>query len=244
MADLLPGTQTDHPAHDTILVAALAAGDLADLARADAEALVAACPDCAALHADLLAIASATRSLPAPARPRDFRLTPEQAESLRPSGLRRLVAAFGSPRLAVTRPLAVTFTTLGVVGLLLTAIPAAGPAALFPGAAERQVLTPSAANDDGAARPDESAVPVFGAGSAPLPASSPAPEGGLSGAPPASSPDAAAGGESKDTTPARSADLARTEGGPPWLAILSVALLAAGLGLFVARAAARRIDAA
>jgi hypothetical protein len=236
---------TAHPDHDTILVAALAAGDLADLPRADAETLVAACPDCATLHADLLAIAAATRALPAPARTRDYRLTAEQAERLRPSGMRRLVEAFGSSRLAVTRPLAVAFTTLGIAGLLLSAIPAGGPALMLapvgPSVGEGGATVTDRANDIQGGQ--ATAVPAFGLESAaPVPAASPQPDGDLAGEPAASGQVDEAGGEPKDSTVSPSADLGEETGGAPWLPLLSIALLATGLGLFSVRLVARRLS--
>ena len=109
-----------HDRHDRLVVAALAAGDLAGTDRDHARTLLAACPDCAALHTDLLAIARATAALPAAARSRDFRISPEQAARLRPGGWRRLVAAFASPRLAITKPLGVGLTTLGLAGILVS----------------------------------------------------------------------------------------------------------------------------
>ena len=88
---------TAHDTHDLELVAAHAAGDAEGPALDQAAALVAACTECAALHHDLRSIAAAMPQLPVPARPRDFRLTPEQAASLRPGGLRGLLAAFSGP---------------------------------------------------------------------------------------------------------------------------------------------------
>ncbi len=69
----------DHAAHDQELVAAYAAGDAAGADLETATALVASCAECAALHHDLRLIAAALPALPAPVRPRDFRLTPGQA---------------------------------------------------------------------------------------------------------------------------------------------------------------------
>ena len=123
--DRMPDTRTSHAAHDTLLIAALAADDLTGAARSDAETRLAACPECAALHADLVAIAAATTALPAPARPRSFTLAPEQAARLAPSPWRRLLAGIGGPT-GFARPLAATFTTLGIAGLLLTALPSLG----------------------------------------------------------------------------------------------------------------------
>jgi len=112
---------TSHDRHDPLLVAALAAGDLAATDRVQATHLIETCPDCATLHDDLVAIARATANVPPPitTRPRDFRLSREQAARLRPSGWRRFVGAFGSPRLAFTKPLGVGLATIGLAGLLL-----------------------------------------------------------------------------------------------------------------------------
>jgi hypothetical protein len=113
---------TSHDRHDPLLVAALAAGDLAATDRVHATELIRTCTDCATLHDDLVAIARATATVPPPitTRPRDFRLSPEQAARLRPSGWRRLVGAFAGPRLAFTRPLGIGLTTIGLAGLLLS----------------------------------------------------------------------------------------------------------------------------
>ena len=108
----------DHAAHDAVLVAAYAAGDAEGPGLEAATALVAGCADCAALHRDLRAIAAALPELPAPARTRDFRLTPGQAASLRPSGWRRLLAPFAGPRFAFAAPLGSGLAALGIVGIL------------------------------------------------------------------------------------------------------------------------------
>ena len=103
----------------------LADRSLAAAERAAAEALVAACAECADLHADLLALAAATRAMPTPARPRDY--TPDRRPMPRAcgaAGWRRLVAAVRRRRgTSFSRPLAVGLTTLGLAGLLV-----AGPA--------------------------------------------------------------------------------------------------------------------
>ena len=98
-----------HDRHDRLLVAALADGDVDALTpdeRTRAVAQVAACRQCADLHADLAALAAATPHAAIPARPRDFTLTPADAARLRPPGWRRFLAGIGSSRDAVTRPLA------------------------------------------------------------------------------------------------------------------------------------------
>jgi hypothetical protein len=112
---------TSHDRHDPMLVAALAADDLAGIDRDQAIALTRTCADCATLHDDLLALARATASAPPPiaTRPRDFRLTPADAARLRPGGWRRLVAAASAPRAIFSRPLGAGLVTLGLVGLLV-----------------------------------------------------------------------------------------------------------------------------
>ena len=72
---------------------------------------------------DLVAIRTATVTLPTPPRVDDYQLTPDDAARLRPGGWRRLVAAIGSGRAAFTRPLAVGLTTLGLAGLLVATVP-------------------------------------------------------------------------------------------------------------------------
>jgi hypothetical protein len=113
----LPDSQ--HPDHDLELVAAYAAGDAAGPELERATALVSTCAECAALHHDLRAIAAAMPELPAPARRRDFRLTPEQAASLRPSGIRGLLATLSGPRFSFATPLGTGLAALGIVGVLV-----------------------------------------------------------------------------------------------------------------------------
>jgi anti-sigma factor RsiW len=73
----------DHAAHDPELIVIMLDRDISTADRAAGEALVAACDACATLHEDLVALAVATSTAPAPARPRDFALTREVAASLR-----------------------------------------------------------------------------------------------------------------------------------------------------------------
>ena len=114
---------SDHTQHDLLAVAAFAdrgsIGEEADRARAQ----IAGCADCAALHADLVSLASATRVLPPIERPRDFRLRPQDAQRLRPNLIRRLFGSFGTPRDGFSRPLALGLTTLGLAGLMLGVLP-------------------------------------------------------------------------------------------------------------------------
>ena len=110
------------PGHDEVLVARLAAADLVASETVRARALVADCPACAALLGDLHAITQATATLPAPRRPRDFRLTEADAARLRPAGWRGLLRAFGQPRLAFAGPLATGLAALGIGGLLVASL--------------------------------------------------------------------------------------------------------------------------
>jgi hypothetical protein len=115
---------TSHDDHDAMLVAALAAGDVAGTDRDQAIALIDGCSDCASLHDDLVAIARATSTLPPPiAMPnRDFRISPQQAAALRPRGWRRLLPS-GLAGSAFARPLGVGLATFGLIGLLVTNVP-------------------------------------------------------------------------------------------------------------------------
>ena len=143
----MPHLPASHADHDPLAIAAYAAGDATGPELDDALALVAACGDCAALHHDLRAIAAALPALPAPARTRDFRLTPEQAASLRPAGWRRLLAPFAGPRFAFAGPLGAGLATLGLAGFLVAGsfgVPLAASAPDDGGAARRAPATRSA----------------------------------------------------------------------------------------------------
>jgi hypothetical protein len=117
-----------HETHDLELIAAYAGGAGDRATDPSAAALVAACAGCADLFNDLRAIAAAMPALPVPARPRDFRLTPDQAAALRPRGLRGLVASLASPRFSFAAPLGTGLAALGIVGVLVAsgATPFAG----------------------------------------------------------------------------------------------------------------------
>ncbi len=195
----------DHATHDPELIAAYAAGDATGPALTDASELVAGCADCAALHRDLRAIAVALPALPAPVRPRDFRLTPEQAASLAPSGWRGVLAAFASPRFRLAAPLGTGLAAIGLAGLLLgtpgSVLPAGGAgsaAEAATGAAGAPTVAGDAAAGAGpaAAAPALPAAPSGGAGYAdtgsttrePAPVSGAAASTDLAGAAPAASP--------------------------------------------------------
>ena len=111
-----------HQDHDLLLIAGLAADDLTTSERTRAQALFSACSECRVIHDDLLAMTGAIRALralPAPAAPRDFRISAEQAVRLRrTSWVARFLGPFAGPR-SVARPLAATFTTLGLIGVFV-----------------------------------------------------------------------------------------------------------------------------
>ena len=143
----MPPLPDSHADHDRLTIAAYAAGDATGPELDDALAVVAACPDCAALHRDLRAIAAALPALPVPARTRDFRLTPGQAASLRPAGWRRLLAPFAGPRFSFAGPLGAGLATLGLAGFLVAGsfgVPLAATAPSDGGAAAGRAADPTA----------------------------------------------------------------------------------------------------
>ena len=178
---------TSHDRHDTMLVAALAAGDLAgndrDLAGNDRDLaldLTAACPECSSLRADLLAIARATAVVPPPvvAVARDFRLTPADAARLRPAPWRRLGGWLRTPQQSVFRPLGLGLTTLGLVGLLIgnVQVPLSGPVeGARPGGAAMEDSGFRAAGSDAAPLSAASAGPGTAAVAGPAATVAPAP---------------------------------------------------------------------
>src|SRR4029079_1687657 len=88
----------EHAQHDLDLIAGHAAGDLPDVQRIRADALLESCTTCADIRRDLVAIASPTRTLPATRAPRDFQLSPAQAARLRRGGWRKsLLRPFAAP---------------------------------------------------------------------------------------------------------------------------------------------------
>lgn len=191
-----PRITAGHPAHETMLVASLVDHSLPASDRDAAQRMVDTCRRCAELHADLLALRHATRTMSTPPRPRDYRLTAADAERLRPVGIRRWIVAFGSTRDAITRPLAIGLTTLGIVGLLVSSAPllsfggasssaSGGPAAGAPlpaasqpamdvavgaptvGAGAAEATSPPAADAAASAIPAPQAPAVLPAASAP-----------------------------------------------------------------------------
>jgi len=145
---------TDHATHDLELVASYASGDAIGPDLDAATALVARCPECAALHHDLRAIALALPTTSVPVRTRDFRLTPEQAASLRARGWRRLAAALAGPGFRFAAPLGTGLATLGITGLLLGTL-AGSPLLGATTTAGAAGAAPNAALDSNAGAPPE-----------------------------------------------------------------------------------------
>jgi hypothetical protein len=254
-----------HASHDLELIAAHAAGDAEGAERERAAALMDACDECARLHADLLVISSALAALPAPARPRDFRLTEEQAAKLRPSGWRGALASLAGPRFSFIAPLGTAMATLGLVGVLI-----AGPGLPILGSSSTMNVAEAPAMDQalpesvaGAAAPSPAgaASPATGAEMAPVsPGSIASPDiaagGGYSAATPGADGAAPGGGAGTDTANGAPATGAPTTGAErnvtktdiaespssvgAWLLAGAVLLLAAGVILVGLRLVARR----
>lgn len=224
-----------HDTHDRLLVAARAAGDVTGRDQARAELLLAGCDGCRELLGDLRAIAASTRDLPPMQRPAalDFRLTPDHAAALaRGRGWRRLLRPFGRTGNGTIRPLAAAFTTLGVAGLLLAALPMlpfAGGAASLPGDAatsemrQLQVVTfePSVAPNPGQTGTGEKAT----AGPAGLAAPAPGDDGARIG----------------DTGTVPTGVESNSPRGPAPLVVLGSGFLGLGIGLYLLRWAALRL---
>lgn len=124
-----PRIPTEHARHDRLIVTRYAGDDSYPTEVDEARELVQTCPECARLAEDIRLLMAATSEMPAPRRPRDFRLTPEQAESLRGSFLERLLRPLGAPRLAVLRPVAGVAMSLGLaLAVAGAALPTVAPA--------------------------------------------------------------------------------------------------------------------
>ncbi|MEA2676852.1 MAG: hypothetical protein QOJ81_993, partial [Chloroflexota bacterium] len=129
----MPNTHSlsaEHRRHDRLLVARFAAGDAAFGQEHEAQDLVRRCSECAALAADIAAISRAVANMPAPPRPRDFRLTTEQAAQLRGSRFDRWLRTITGSGWATVRPLAAVALSVGLVMSVVGFLPVigAGPA--------------------------------------------------------------------------------------------------------------------
>ena len=102
-----------HARHDRLAIAASVDG-------VGIAVTVTTCPECGALHRDLLTIQTALRHAWTPRRQRDLRYTADDMSRLRSALWRRLLGVIGSSRDAITRPLAVGLTSVGIAGLVLS----------------------------------------------------------------------------------------------------------------------------
>jgi hypothetical protein len=242
----------EHAQHDLDLIAGHAADDLTDTQRIRADALLQSCTTCADLRRDLVAIASATRTLPALSANRDFRLSADQAARLRRGGwIKSLLRPFAAPRSAA-RPMATAFTTLGLAGLLVANIlpsllggaTASGPMpAALPAATAGSAPEVDGVYGQGAPAATDGRL-VFG----PLEQPSPVAVRGGAGGGKASdsftmSPDIAAGQAYLDRLNAeRQADAFESSNPAQNTVVIgSLVLLLVGLALFGLRFAARRV---
>ncbi len=116
-------TTTEHDKHDRVLVARFAAGDAYPAELVEAQLLIDRCDECAALASDIALISARTSELPPIRRPRDFRISPEQADKLRGSWFDRLMRGFSNPGWSVVRPLAGASLAIGLALVVVGALP-------------------------------------------------------------------------------------------------------------------------
>jgi hypothetical protein len=100
---------TSHARHDLFAIAEALSG-------AAAPRTVRTCPACGALHRDLLSIQTAIRHAWTPRRPRDLRLGRSDIGDGRPRRWQRALDA-------LTQPLAIALTGLGIAGLVIANVP-------------------------------------------------------------------------------------------------------------------------
>jgi hypothetical protein len=110
------------------MVTRFAADDAHPTEIDEARALVENCSQCAELARDIDHLIEATASLPVPRRPRDFRISADEAEALRGSWLERLLRRLAAPSLAPLRPVAGLALSLGIV-LVVAGATLPGPSA-------------------------------------------------------------------------------------------------------------------
>lgn len=114
---------TPHTSHDRLLVVAGLDADVSAAERLRLERQLRDCAECRALAADLTAISASIRSdLPQPRRPRDFRLSAEQAARLRGSPLSRLLERLAAPGFGALQPLAGVAMALGLTLIVLNSV--------------------------------------------------------------------------------------------------------------------------
>lgn len=247
----------DHQLHDGVLVARAAGDELDPSERPAAEALLASCADCRILQADLRALSEAVvTSLPTPRRPRDFRLSGEDAARLRPSGVEGWLGRLARPAFGLLQPLAGAAIAIGMLLVVLGSLP-------FGAASGAGGAHPASDTAEAPAGEPMPALPTGGGGAAGVAATAPAepdlqaePGASPSGefrAPPGATPGAEAGGHAGPTHQRQAGGQAdqevRASGEPPTgsrgpavlsTAVVGIVLMVLGLVLLVVRRAARR----
>lgn len=98
------GGDPGHAGHDPDLIVGLLDRDLPAAERAAGEDRLRACAACAALHADLVSLAAASRAMATPRRTRDFTLSAELAQTLRAPVAGELVQGPGRLNGEMTEP--------------------------------------------------------------------------------------------------------------------------------------------
>jgi hypothetical protein len=245
--------------------------DLAPAELVRAQAALESCGACAELFADLVAVSAAIPSAAIPARPRDFTLTPADAARLRSRGLRRWFSSIGSVRDGITFPLALGLTTMGIAGLLLATVPGAlsgaGGAAQVLSTVGSAVEPASGGGNSAASAPAAVPAPIAASSAAPAATAAPAAAsspgesestkaefGAMSAAPSQrAAEEPVFNGDGGDTASDGTARMSATDvnqdgyvvdglTGLSALAVVAGVLLLAGLGLFLLRWTARRLE--
>ncbi len=134
----MPNTHSlsaEHRRHDRLLVARFAVGD-AGPAEHEAKELVRRCSECAALAADITTISGSVGKMPTPPRPRDFRLTQDQAGQLRGSRIDRWLRTITGSGWSTVRPVAAVALSVGMVMSVVGFLPVLGAAMGTPAGTE------------------------------------------------------------------------------------------------------------
>jgi hypothetical protein len=132
---------SEHARHDRLLVVRFleADDDLRPAELEQARALIAGCAACAALGTELRLIADATSQMALPRRPRDFRMSHQQAAAVRNGGFRRFVERITAGfRLDVVRPLAGAAVAIGLLLVVVGSLPRLGGTASAPAPASQR----------------------------------------------------------------------------------------------------------
>jgi hypothetical protein len=245
---------TPHASHDRLLIVAGLEADASAVERSRLERQLRDCADCRALAADLAAISASIRSdLPLPRRPRDFRLSADQAARLRGSPLSRLLERLAAPGFGTLQPLAGVAMALGLTLIVLNSISlplggsAAAPAALN---ADDRTITSEGAPGAAATLDAAGSLVPFPAAATPgrqYTGNSGSEGGGKSAQPRASATTGAVLGpmdSSVTPQPTEDARLTARSGsdsaGPPAGIVAGLALFLTGAFLLLARRLARR----